>query len=476
MAQVIDSLKVMLGIDVTGAKAGGAQFNRVVKGIEGQLGNLKGMIAGYFTFDVAKELVRGGVEYANRIKDISEQTGIGVEEVKKFDKAFKRVGLGAEDAASALAMLTEKRKQALEDQGEGGERARNLFAGFGISEQDLKGATDMSDLAKQIAASVKDISNDKTREAFQELFGTKKGGKLLAGFAELKKLGPIVLMDKEQIDNLDLASKKLDEIKEKLKISAGKIAAPIIEGVSDTMKQRDIESRISELASSGKLNPEQQKEAESMMDELGMTTRKEKFGEVFKSIFGFGTKEKLVGRQLPSDVLAEMEKRVAILGGVKDTTKEPDQPSPEKITDAKQPWSIDVSKSQKRIQERWFEMQMGVASQAQKRSLIEQQISELAGQAKELESKGKFSEATAAKEKMLGLASGLLPEQQRNEPLKMSSMSQVGGFIGGEAGNLDAYLVVQKDMIQTLRDVIDSNNHLANLFGNFSKNTDGVKP
>ena len=82
----------------------------------------------------AKEIATSVSHMAERWKDLSEQTGISTDAVQKYDAAFKRVGLTAEDAAKAFDVLTDKRQDALS----GGAENENMFRRFGISEDELK--------------------------------------------------------------------------------------------------------------------------------------------------------------------------------------------------------------------------------------------------------------------------------------------------------------------------------------------------
>lgn len=224
MSQVLDKLLVTIGVKGEGFDGVKGQIQGFTKGVQSDLSHLKAAIAGYFTADVLKQVVTSVTEMASRFRDLSEQTGVDTDNIQKYDRAFRKVGLSAEIAARGFNVLTQKRKEALEKGG----KAAEWFTAFGIGEKELEGLGDAAKLAERVAGAASSMGGVKAREMFLEEFGTKIGGKMLAGFKALAAgEGEGSLMPKEDIERLHEIATQWQEATKDFIIKAGPLVADI---------------------------------------------------------------------------------------------------------------------------------------------------------------------------------------------------------------------------------------------------------
>lgn len=225
MATVLESVKIVLGLEAKGFAAVSGQVKSFQQGVLSNVAQLKTAVAGYISIAAGKELVRAVSEMAERWKDISEQTGLSTDAVQKYDAAFKKVGLSAEDAAAAFDLLTEKRRQALEEGG----AAAQLFRAFGISEQELRSLDSGASLFERMAKG-RSASNQGDRELFGQMFGSRGGraGKLLAGATSVAEGGDISLMSADDIKALDDASKRFEAASRDFKTAAAPLVTSLL--------------------------------------------------------------------------------------------------------------------------------------------------------------------------------------------------------------------------------------------------------
>ena len=79
MATVLESVKIVLGLEAKGFAAVSGQVKSFQQGVLSNVAQLKTAVAGYISIAAGKELVRAVSEMAERWKDISEQTGLSTD-------------------------------------------------------------------------------------------------------------------------------------------------------------------------------------------------------------------------------------------------------------------------------------------------------------------------------------------------------------------------------------------------------------
>jgi hypothetical protein len=232
MATVLQNLKVILGIETKGFPGVQNQIRGLTEGVQRNLAGVKTAIGGFFTVAAGAALVRSVAQMAGRWKDIAEETGVGVEEIQKYDAFAKRASGTVEDMAAAWDMLTEKRKDALE---KGGESAR-MFRGFGITESELRNLKTGEELFRRIAAAANDPKNQGQREQFIDLFGRKKAGKLLNIAGSVAEGGEVSVMSDAAVKQLDDAAKAFERASIDFKTAASPLVAKMAEWISVATK------------------------------------------------------------------------------------------------------------------------------------------------------------------------------------------------------------------------------------------------
>lgn len=232
MATIIDQLKVVLGFETKGMESVKAQVRSFGEGTAKELMSVKGIIAGMFTVGFGKELYGKLKESALEIKAISRLTGQSTDDVQRYQKAFSKVNLEVEDANRAFDILLEKRKEALE---EGGKSAR-IFSAMGITEAELRNLESGAEIFERITRVANDPKNMAQREMFLDLFGTRRGGKLLAASQQLANQKEFPMFAEWDIDKFVEASKKMKEATHEFNVAAMPLAASLAGFSAKAMK------------------------------------------------------------------------------------------------------------------------------------------------------------------------------------------------------------------------------------------------
>lgn len=192
----LDGAQYYAGLNKAVSKA--AQAGKEIKtALGGQIATALSGITGAFA---AGELIRSAVEMVGHIKDLSEEFRVDTDTIQRWDVAARRIGLTAEDVGNALNKIKKSRDAAL---GTGPEAAKMIeaFGSLGISAEMLRNASLETDQIMEIMADhVKDRAITNSEDAASmEVIG-RSGAKILSTFQQLKDLGPITLIDKQQIE------------------------------------------------------------------------------------------------------------------------------------------------------------------------------------------------------------------------------------------------------------------------------------
>ena len=208
------SLLAKLGIDGRGFKAGLKEAEAATNKFAG---NLKTQLAAAFSVAAAGAFVKGLADTVGRIKDLGDQYGITTDEVQKADVALRQNGLQFENLGQSLQKVGQARRDAVE----GNDELRDSFARYGVTLADLNNPQLRNyDLILKIAAAIKD-QNLTARDQVEltDLLG-HRSLKLLTTLQELHKFDSLKIFTAEDVQRIDQANKKLEELHRRLKVFA----------------------------------------------------------------------------------------------------------------------------------------------------------------------------------------------------------------------------------------------------------------
>jgi hypothetical protein len=143
-------------------------------------GKLAGLAAGYVSITATIGAFHGAMEKGGQLADFSEQTGIAVGKLVLLERAFENNGMKADDLGSVI----NKMQKFLIEAGDAGSESADKLHRLGLFSSDLLKLSPDEQFA-QIAKTISEIPDPADRAATaMEIFG-KKGGRLLALFADL---------------------------------------------------------------------------------------------------------------------------------------------------------------------------------------------------------------------------------------------------------------------------------------------------
>lgn len=221
-----------------GADATGAQ--RVIAGLAGVTNKafsavgkeISGRIVGAFAAGAVLDRIGGfikdTVDYADNLGDLAENLGITIEEVQRLEVASGRAGVRFSKMQVILDKITALQAQALD----GDKKAVGIFAALGLDPAQAN--------ALQIMEAA--IAN---QSVAADLFG-KRINNVANVIAQLKTLGPIEVITKEQADRLGKANDDIAEVFRQTKTAA----TPAITGglKLSTMILNDLNSLFGNLS------------------------------------------------------------------------------------------------------------------------------------------------------------------------------------------------------------------------------------
>lgn len=225
----IFSFLAKLGLDTTDFQAGVKRAQSAATGLgrgisdslKRENGGIKGALAGMFTVSAATSYFSDLKGIVDEIKDMSELLGISTDEVQRLQKASAEAGQSFGSVVTAFQRIEQMRAQALT----GDKRAVGIFGLLGIDPSKGSGI--------DILKSAIDASSRGAQEnaAAFELVGKKVTGLKLT-MEELQRLGPIKIIEQEQLDAIDSAIKKQEEAVRQLKIAGAPVMATLAQGAT----------------------------------------------------------------------------------------------------------------------------------------------------------------------------------------------------------------------------------------------------
>lgn len=240
------NLFARLGLDGSGfirglasAKSAAGKFSGdLVGGWSKDIGSkLQGAFGFAAVVTTIGELGRRTIAYGDNVGDLSDQLGIATEDVQRLTIAGGRNGIEFETIAKALSHIGQARQKALG----GDNKEQQLFARYGVGLAKLAdGQMSNLDLLKQLydTASAAGIGAQEQADLF-DLAG-KKGARLASTFETLKNLGPVKLLDDQNIKDLSAAQDAIDELGRRMIVAAAPVAGFWSRVLSRGAAQQDI--------------------------------------------------------------------------------------------------------------------------------------------------------------------------------------------------------------------------------------------
>lgn len=481
MANFVDNLKIVLGLETKGVGVVQGQLRGFINGTRSELAGLKAGVAGFFSVSAFQSLARGAMEMANEIKMISRQTGLSATEAQKLQIAFGKVGLDVMDATRAFDVLADKRQEALE---KGGDAAK-LFRAFGIGEDELKSLETGRDIFDKIAQKVKDVNDPKTRQAFIDIFGTRRGS-ILVGAAkayEDSKTGTSrQIISESDVEALAQAGKDMKIAANNMKVGVAPYLAWLAKSLNDYAERREKSTEEAELKGG---QGGSQDRAKMIRDQATKILNDPSFSKEDKAIAQeafnaakdnpwAGGRWGSAGDGVTSMSIAEALKWQTTFANIRNRGrgKEFNKPlAPEPAVDVRLPltgpektgWeaatSVDRANRKAALDEAVRRAFMRTATPEQKKSSLRDEIDRLKKEAEDLDKKEQFEESTKRRTRAVELQGDLdeLNTKRDKFEIKADQLAAAGGFIGGAAliggGNFDPSLVLQQSQYATLQQI-----------------------
>jgi len=398
MADILSQLKVIIGLEAKGFAGVQSQMRGFTNGIQNQFANLKTAVAGYFTTHFAVELGKSVAHMAERWKDLSEQTGESTDEIQKFDAAFKKVGLTAEDAARAFDVLAQKRDEALKP---GGGGAASIFQGLGLSEKDIAGKRG-AELFRMVSGLANEPGNQAARSVFAQLFGTKRSGKLLAGASEIAKGGGGPIMSAESIRVLDDASKQFARAVLDFKVAVSPLVAKVVSGTGNALEG---------------------------LSNFNLMTLPKQIWQALTGTIPINAEHH--ARSKPSAAVHQSTKRAGRMG-----------------------WQMDEARQG--LFSALDATVLKAANPMQKRGMLQAAMNRDMQEARRQEGLGNYAAADALRAGVIKQAGDLaaLSQGGGSSLMKRDSLAAVGGFVGGASMGMDPSLTIQQEQLNVLRQIL----------------------
>lgn len=277
--------------------------------LQGSLQSIAGPLAAAFSVGAITTFAKRLVDAADRLKDLSEQTGISAENLSKFGNAAQLNGSSAEEFQAAIVKFS----NSIGEAASGTQAQVDAFRTLGVSIKDANGNLRPTiDIFKDVADRYSQTADGAGKLAItQDLLG-KAGSRLIPtlnqGSAALDKYRATFSQD-----FIDASAQFNDEI-DKLSINFQRLAASNLTGLIGAFNQL--------------VNPESVSQAQKLRSEI------EKMQGVASASFGTNFLEKVLGINLGSadskqkieqaqELLREINRMEAATAAKKSDAKKP---------------------------------------------------------------------------------------------------------------------------------------------------------
>lgn len=157
--------------------------------LEGQFNRLSGVVSGFAALAGATAfagIIKGAVDSAAGLHDLSQQTGASVESLSTLKGAAKLAGVDLEQVGSGLSKLSKNMLEAASGSGD----AAKVFQALGISVKDANGNLKSSDAVfLEFSKSLQTVSSGTEKAAAAQLVLGKSGAQLLPLMNDLAATG-----------------------------------------------------------------------------------------------------------------------------------------------------------------------------------------------------------------------------------------------------------------------------------------------
>lgn len=174
---------------------------------------LKNVIAGVFTVGAISSLTKSTIEWASKLRDVSDELGVNVEWLQKMQNGAKLVGADIEDIAKFIGEMNKARQEALVNPT--GKDAQ-AFKRLGVTSGDEKNLS-TQDLFDKIVKAFKNGANVQLSNDVQEV-GGKSARNLISAFATQFQ-NDIPILAESLIDQLDDVGDQFTRISSMLKVA-----------------------------------------------------------------------------------------------------------------------------------------------------------------------------------------------------------------------------------------------------------------
>lgn len=214
-----------MGLDASGFHNGVQRVKGLVNGMKEDARGLgesfKEALAGFGAAFGIAEIARGGreiLEFAENIKNMSEEIGVSTDLLQQFNYAANMTGSDSAKAEKGLAFLSKTIGQAKE----GMQGAKDKFVAWNISLVDSEGkARSVAAILGDISQRMNDITDPTERAAMAADLFSKSGVSLVNAIKdldELKARSGGLIVSKEDLKDLDDANQKLKTLGEATKV------------------------------------------------------------------------------------------------------------------------------------------------------------------------------------------------------------------------------------------------------------------
>ena len=226
------------------------------------LGAVKNAIAGAFSVGAISQLTRATIDWASKLRDVSDGLGVNVEWLQKMQNGAKLVGADIEDVSKFITEMNKSRQDALLNPA--GKNAM-AFGRLGISGQDISSLSTQDFFDKLIKA-FKGGATTQSVNDIQEV-GGKSARNLIAAFSsQFASDSPILAED--IIDQLDDVGDSFTRLKTTLMVGLAPAIVYVNEKLQEFTNWIKRVSTAAGTAAGGELKGEPKKVSEVAVDYL----------------------------------------------------------------------------------------------------------------------------------------------------------------------------------------------------------------
>lgn len=218
-------LSYTVDVNTTPAQRNLAQLQTRIQTVNNSFNGLRSAIAGLAIGAAITNVIR----LADSIQDVSDATGIAVQNILGFQQAVQLNGGTAEQAQSSITKLV----QTIGEAADGGKNAQSAFKDVGVTLEDLRTLSEQDILSKTIKGIAKVDDAGKRLTLTTELLGKGFRGVNVAGVAtQLDSATAASIRHAKAVQQTAEMQNKLDIATQKLQLSLLKAIQPLVEFIN----------------------------------------------------------------------------------------------------------------------------------------------------------------------------------------------------------------------------------------------------